>query len=319
MAVEPVGVPSDAKSNSTNHKGFFGEHKTNTYRLDRLERGSIRGGSVGGAGFSFFQKKDSADPDKEVYGGVTARIGEFKDYYFDLSTNSFSDDPVDVRGLSLFLADEDFSWFSVGSYGDIQSFNIGYAGTTVESVLMKALYLRFDSALNTGARMEFTTTGDIVFTRYGSSIRFTDLPSIGAGDHLVLDGGALKYVSSARKYKQDIEDAVIDPNEVLLMQGRTWRDRAEVAENPDTERRFVGFIADELAEFETLKQFVRFNENQEPETIYYDRLVVGVIELFKTQQIQINDQQDQISNQNEHIEVLEEKLATLQDMVESIL
>jgi hypothetical protein len=306
MPAVPVGVPSDAAPNSNNHKNFYKEVKKNSTRLDRLERGSIRSGSVGGEGLRFF------DPDVPTNGGTTTRIGSYEDAYFD------PEQPVGeqwvssvIRGISIYEPTDNVPWFSAGSAGTKQTFNVGFSGNTVESVLLQALYTLIASDLDTGAQIEILSNGDLVFSRVGSNIRFPDVTTIGAGDILVLDGDVLKVVSSSVRYKQDIEDAVINPEDVLLMQGRTWRDRGEVEQNPETQRRFVGFIAEELAEIPSLRQFVRFNSEDEPESIYYDRLVVGVVELVKTQQDELNSLKTQVQE-------LSEKLIELQNMVESI-
>ena len=301
--VVPVGVPSDAKSNSLNHENFYTELKKTQSRLSQQERQSIRSGSVGGAGFRFFDPAEEGNP---LTGGTTTRIGEFSDYFYDLAGNTWIPSEA-VRGISLFESDDTFSWFSAGTVDNIQSFNVGYSGRTTESILFKAKLIRLDSPiLPDGGRIEITEDGAIHLRSYGANrLEFNGLTTIGAGNHLVLDGDIVKYVSSARKYKQDIESAEVDPEEVLLLQGRTWRDRNEVASNPETHRRFVGFIAEELAELPSMRQFVLYNSDGEPESIYYDRLSVALLELQKRQQTQINNQEARIS-------ALEEKLSLLE-------
>ena len=86
--------------------------------------------------------------------------------------------------------------------------------------------------------------------------------------------------TSSRRYKQDIEDAEVDPAAVLDMQPRTWRDKAEVEADPDTERRYVGFIAEELHDL-GLGQFVVYDDDGLPEAISYDRLTAAVIPVLK--------------------------------------
>lgn len=100
------------------------------------------------------------------------------------------------------------------------------------------------------------------------------------------DGRIWRSTSSLR-YKQDVEHAALDPAAVLNMQPRTWRDKAEVEADPDTERRYVGFIAEELHDI-GLGQFVVYDE-QGPEAIAYDRLSVALLALDKQQQSQIDD------------------------------
>ncbi len=77
--------------------------------------------------------------------------------------------------------------------------------------------------------------------------------------------------TSSRRYKQDIEDAAVDVADVLALRPRTWRDKGEVAKDPNTERRYVGLIAEEVDEFPSLRQFVS-RKDGEAEAVDYDRL-----------------------------------------------
>jgi hypothetical protein len=85
--------------------------------------------------------------------------------------------------------------------------------------------------------------------------------------------------TSSRRYKQDEEEYTIDPNIVLKMQGKTWRDKSDVIKDPDTDRRYVGVIAEDLDEI-GMGQFVIYDEHG-PESVMYDRLVVAVIPVLQ--------------------------------------
>lgn len=92
--------------------------------------------------------------------------------------------------------------------------------------------------------------------------------------------GRIWRSTSSRRYKQDIEDVDVDAAAVLNMQGRTWRDKGEVANDADTERRYVGFIAEELHDL-GLGQFVVYDAEDKPEAIAYDRLSVALLAVVK--------------------------------------
>jgi hypothetical protein len=94
--------------------------------------------------------------------------------------------------------------------------------------------------------------------------------------------GRLWRSTSSRRYKQDIENAEVDPAAVLDMQPRTWRDKGEVEKDPETEKRYVGFIAEELDEL-GLDQFVVYDADDKPEAIAYDRLSVALLAVLKDQ------------------------------------
>ncbi len=94
--------------------------------------------------------------------------------------------------------------------------------------------------------------------------------------------GRIWRSTSSRRYKQDIEDTAVDPAAVLQMRPRTWRDKGEVAKDPDTQRRYVGFIAEELDDL-GLTQFVVYDHEDKPEAIAYDRLAVALLEVLKAQ------------------------------------
>lgn len=94
--------------------------------------------------------------------------------------------------------------------------------------------------------------------------------------------GHLSRSTSSRKYKDQIRDAEVDPSAVLQIQGRTWRDRAQAEEDPDTEARHIGFIAEELHDL-GLTQFVEYDAEGLPDAIQYDRLTVALLAVAKSQ------------------------------------
>lgn len=117
------------------------------------------------------------------------------------------------------------------------------------------------------------------------------LPTTSSGANLFLGyvgaDWTVAYITSSRKYKQDIEDLVVDPEAVLRWRPRTWRDKAEVEKIGDAAATHVGFIAEEIAD-ET-PEFAIMDDEGEPDALKYDRMVAGLLAVVQQQQEQIKD------------------------------
>jgi hypothetical protein len=123
----------------------------------------------------------------------------------------------------------------------------------------------------------FVTSGGQIQLNSGISQTFiAHTTTSNAANAYLQTSGLLQRSTSSLRYKQDVEDAVIDPAAVLQLQPRTWRDKLEVQRDPDVERRYVGFIAEELDSI-GLKQFVNYDDEDRPDSISYDRLSAALI------------------------------------------
>ena len=154
--------------------------------------------------------------------------------------------------------------------------------------------------------MFFYTDGGFQFSTDGGELGLYGLPTTSGSSNLRLAtiGGkwTVGYVSSSRRYKQDIAPAQIDPSEVLSLWGSTWRDNTEVDNDPDTTKRSIGFIAEELDEHPTLRQFVDYDDQGRPDAIQYDRLSVALLAVVK-------DQDARLADLTERLEALEARNA----------
>lgn len=292
----PIAVPSSEPSNAPNHRTLFDDLKKNSNRLDQLERGSIRSGSVGGSGINFYAPED----DNKTY----AAVGQFDSSYYDRDIDDWAD-VTDARGIAIYAdTSTNRPWFTAAQKDGTRWINVGKSGDNVRIIVFQGedVYLQSES----DATLALTNQGNIVLqVDPANDIFFNNLSSIPSGFDLVLGPGFdVHYISSSIRYKQDIEDAPVDPADVLQMQSRTWRDKAEVEKDPETEHRYVGFIAEELMELPSLRQFLLFNDAGEPESIQYNRLSVALLELLKDQQKRLDDH--------------EEKINQLTDMVKSL-
>ncbi|RLV54840.1 tail fiber domain-containing protein [Aeromicrobium phragmitis] len=119
-----------------------------------------------------------------------------------------------------------------------------------------------------------------------------DLPttSAAANLHLGTVGGqwTVAYITSSRRYKQDIEDLDVDPLAVLKWQPRTWRDKTDVAAVGGEAKRHIGFIAEEVDEAGT-PEFVIHDDEGLADGLAYDRMTIGLHAVDKYQQKQIED------------------------------
>lgn len=150
-------------------------------------------------------------------------------------------------------------------------------------------------SVTTTGRHTLNADGGIDILTNGS-MRLYELPTTGSAANIRLDPTTveLQYIPSSRRYKDDIADAVVEPREVLQLQPRTWVDKGTVDRaEPGTDiTRSVGFIAEELDELPSMRQFVDYAPDEDgtpiPESIQYDRLTVALFAVVKEQQSQID-------------------------------
>lgn len=120
---------------------------------------------------------------------------------------------------------------------------------------------------------ELNLNGIILFS--SRWIQMLDLQASSSAANVTVSAeGFLYKVTSSRRYKQDIEDAAIDPSLFLKLRPRTWRDKNDVLANPDTTQRFVGFIAEEVEDAGGTV-FVNHDELGRPDALQYDRMLAA--------------------------------------------
>ena len=162
-----------------------------------------------------------------------------------------------------------------------------------------------NSSLNGGmSTTSITASGDLNLTgRILGSTGTFNATTTSAANLFVASNGNFARSTSSRRYKSDIQS--IDYGMAALnLEPRTWVDKAEYEANnnsPDGLERIPGFIAEELHEL-GLTELVQYNEDGQPDAVYYDRMLVAVIPVIKQQQATI--------------EALEARLAALESKVE---
>jgi hypothetical protein len=96
----------------------------------------------------------------------------------------------------------------------------------------------------------------------------------------VNSGGLYGIGASARRFKKNIVDAVIDVQEVLKIRVRNFMYKKEFDENQDVH---IGVIAEELIEL-GLNQFVYFNDQGEADGVAYEKLALALIPVIQNQE-----------------------------------
>ncbi|MGN7703523.1 tail fiber domain-containing protein [Cellulosimicrobium sp. 22601] len=151
------------------------------------------------------------------------------------------------------------------------------------------IWLRSEGSTGTGgaAPLVLSCAGDVSIYSETGRLR-VPWTNASAAANVALDAdGIIQRVSSARKYKQDVRDYDADPDAVLALQPRSWRDRGEVERDPDTTNRYVGFIAEEVHDA-GLTDLVVYDADGNPDALSYDRFPAALLALLRRQQDQID-------------------------------
>jgi hypothetical protein len=136
---------------------------------------------------------------------------------------------------------------------------------------------------------EFSVNADILIlnrTTGAGVVVSTDTTTDPANMRVVGNLQPMLRVTSAAKYKVDITDLVIDPQAVLKLRPRAWRDAGQVQQDPDMDRWTVGFVAEEVAEA-GLTPFVDYDSDDNPESVAYDRLAVALLAVVQDQETRL--------------------------------
>ena len=104
--------------------------------------------------------------------------------------------------------------------------------------------------------------------------------------YLTDETGRIYYDSSSLRYKEDIQPLVDDFTKILKIEPKSFIDKA-------TGNREIGYIAEELDTL-GLKNLVGYNQDGLPDTLHYEKIVIYLLEVVKSQQ--------------EDIRILKEKL-----------
>jgi hypothetical protein len=121
--------------------------------------------------------------------------------------------------------------------------------------------------------------------RSGGVLGRIELVGGGTTGASINNNGNLIRTTSSERYKQDIENLLVDYDEVLSLQPKRFRLKDEVSENEDA-RYYAGFIAEEINQT-SLKDFVAYQTledgSKRPDGVYYGELNTILLEAIKHQ------------------------------------
>lgn len=149
--------------------------------------------------------------------------------------------------------------------------------------------VRLETLVNGVSDTRVTLSGDISFLTGGIRRLLVTSGGSVALDNLItatspsatLDLGALsgsfyplRRITSSLRYKQDVEDHLVNTESFLSIRPRSWRAKQDVQEDPSTTVRHVGFIAEEVHDA-GFPEFVQYDLDGLPDGLNYDRMIIG--------------------------------------------
>lgn len=145
-------------------------------------------------------------------------------------------------------------------------------------------YIQYNRSTNTfsvgiATAEALTITGSY----FGSPMIYT-ATTASAGNVFVSATGQLLRSTSSRRYKDEIEPLSIDDSTAVItsLTPITYRSKAQ---DDDPDRRWLGFIAEDVANIDP--RLVELSETDEPESVAYDRLVVHLVKVCQQLQERI--------------------------------
>jgi hypothetical protein len=103
--------------------------------------------------------------------------------------------------------------------------------------------------------------------------------------------GLIAYTSSSERYKVEIEPQEIPVQSVLRLIAKSYVDKAEYEENDNSSvglQRWLGLIAEDIAELPVLKDLLVEYKDGEPNSVYYDRIAVVLLPLLQEHEARLN-------------------------------
>jgi hypothetical protein len=132
------------------------------------------------------------------------------------------------------------------------------------------------------------------------SLRLYGMGDTGTGANVALDviGGVpvLKRVVSSDRYKVDLEPVDVDDDDMLAYTGITWFHKSTLDETPAPWgiRRNVGNHAEAMAELPSLRQFVNYNDEGDPDSVENASFAVAVHEFGKRTRTRVVELEEQV-------------------------
>lgn len=289
-----IPVPSSQRGNQPNQGTIFDDLVDLSRRVSVLERVSrLRSASIGAGGLTFYD------------GGAIHFLQDTDDLTPGTIQANSADNSLHI--IAPYDGTEEDRANYIALYGKKETGS--NPQVLVVSSDLVSLVVMNDSGDPTAALI----VRDGSFALYG-------MPTTASAGNLYIDAGSgeLARSVSGLKYKQDIEDVEIDVEEVLQVRGRTFRSKTDVTADPDTNKRYVGLIADEIAEFPTLRQFVDFDPDGNPDSIQYDRFSVALLAVAQDNRRRMDERDQEIAAMQEQIDAQDQKIAEMQSAIDAL-
>jgi hypothetical protein len=249
--------------------------------------------------------KSGVDGAVRIYGGASTSAGATLSFDSTNTRFNMNNDLNVVGGLTTTGTISAGSSISGGtaSFGTINAsgpINANYTSGTYAIIADDAIYVPEASGVYFGSgRMYYSSTSG--YFTLNDDLRVT-VSVTGSTDLYITSTtgiGTIARLSSARRYKQDIQDFNIPLNDVLQLRPVTFKWNPETANTEDTGT-MTGLIAEEVESIsEGMKRLCRYNEETgEIESVQYSQLPVFLIGAIK-----------ELSAKNE---VLEARIAELE-------
>jgi len=119
----------------------------------------------------------------------------------------------------------------------------------------------------------------------GEEFTVSNLP-VGTGNDIQIAGTSLVEVGSSRRYKDNIQNLIVDTASVLDLQPVSFTFK-------DTGQEDIGLIAEEVHEI--IPELVNYDEEGRPNGVKYSRVPVYLLEVAQEQQATIENQEERIS------------------------
>lgn len=223
-----------------------------------------------------------------------------------------------AQGTTLKAEDTDYSWqvscwtdplTAISTYKFTPSGGLELnvpRGSGAKSLVFNEGYVVYaDNAGSGGANnrwwLDTPNLGEVVIgPRAGASLLGSFKVRTGAtttaGANVNLDTGTyqVRRVSSALKYKTDVQDLAYDPEVLRGLRPARFRDRNEVAEQGDSARWYCGFIAEEVDAL-GLAELVTYDSDGAPDALQYERFAAALVLLIRDQDRQLAELRQRVS------------------------
>lgn len=308
-------------------------------------------------------------------GFVTGTIGEFDGEYFNIATDNWVDSIMRGMSLHRSGVGNPFFTVAQALSGGALECAFGYDGIPFTHWGVKSKAVFMTGGVDQLSKIQMQDDGDIfigaddIFRTlwlegYEVDITATGRVDIDAVGEIQIDCGGnisidpdgelqffittttnpanlnqssnnVRIVSSARKYKEDIQDVEIDPADVLKMRPRTWLDKGDLARyeryqqvkaiaksNGEEEffdeeevpypKRTIGFVAEEIDELPSLRPLVQYNDDGEPESLYYDRMAAVFVGVAKRNYQRVDALEKEVAEHKKLIADLTARIVALE-------